>query len=71
MFLILLLTLPARMINKWDEHNPWHYLSFLIHLRQKRVTDYTGPEAYVAEKLERNDLSFFPILKASSIVYEE
>ena len=53
------------------EHNIWHYLSFIIHLRTKRRTDLTGPESYVAEMLENKDLSFFPILKTSSIVFED
>ena len=53
------------------EHNIWHYLSFMIHLRTKRQTEYTGPESYVAEMLNKKDLSFFPILKTSSIVFED
>ena len=43
----------------------------MIHLRTKRQTEYTGPESYVAEMLANNDLSFFPILKTSSIVFED
>ena len=53
------------------EHNVWHYLSFLIHLRTKRQTEFTGPESYVAEMLEAQDLSFFPILRTSTIIYED
>ena len=53
------------------EHNIWHYLSIVIHLRTKKQTDYTGPESYVADMLKKSDLSFFPILKTSSIVYED
>jgi len=53
------------------EHNNMHYLSFIIHLRTKRHIDYTGPESYVAEMLDKNDLGFFPILKTSSIVFED
>ena len=53
------------------EHNCWHYLAFTIHLRQKKKTEYTGPESYVAEMLEKKDLSFYPILKASSVVFED
>ena len=49
------------------EHNVWHYLSFMIHLRMKRPTEYTGPESYVAEMLARGDLSFFPILKTGHL----
>jgi hypothetical protein len=53
------------------EHNIWHYLSFIIHLRTTKQTEYTGTESYVAEMLDRQDLSFFPLLRASSIVYED
>ena len=53
------------------EHNIWHYLSFIIHLRTKKQTEYTGPESFVAEMLDRQDLSFFPLLRTSSIVFED
>ena len=89
-----------------NEHNLWHYLSFMVppprsppppstppptphsvssaspphlrrvsphqvHLRVKNVTDYTGPETYVRDMLVKNDFSFFPILKTSSIIVED
>jgi len=54
-----------------NEHNLWHYLSFMVHLRVKDVTDYTGPETYVRDMLTRNDFGFFPILKTSSIIVED
>ena len=53
------------------EHNTWHYLSFIIHLQQKKRTEYTGPEAYVAELIRQGNYGFFPILKASSIVFHD
>lgn len=42
------------------EHNMWHYLYFLYHLRLKDPTEYTGQESYVADLVARNNLSFFP-----------
>lgn len=30
------------------EHNIWNYLYFIVLLREKNKTDYTGPESYVA-----------------------
>lgn len=27
------------------EHNIWHYLYFIVLVREKNKTDYTGPEA--------------------------
>lgn len=53
------------------EHNQWHYLYYTIHLQQKKQIEYTGPESYVAEMLERKDHSFYPVLKASSIDFED
>jgi len=53
------------------EHNIWHYLSYIIHLRTRKKTDYTGPESYVAEMLDKKDLSFFPLLRTSSITIED
>ena len=53
------------------EHSVWHYLSFVIHINQKKPTERTGPESYVADMLEKADLSFYPILKAGSIVFED
>ena len=53
------------------EHNIWHYLSYIIHVQQKKKTEYTGPEAYVAANLEQNSYGFFPILKTSSITYDD
>ena len=40
-------------------------------MRVKNVTDYTGPESYVKDMLAKNDFSFFPILKTSSIIVED
>eukprot|EP00966_Prymnesium_polylepis_P122920 2842194-Prymnesium_polylepis.1 len=53
------------------EHNVWHYLNFIIHIRLKDHTELTGPESYVKEKVEEQDLSFFPILRTSSIIFED
>ena len=53
------------------EHNSMHYLAFLVHLRTKNRVEYTGPETYVSKLLEQGDLSFFPILRTSTIVYED
>jgi len=53
------------------EHNLWHYLSFMVHLRVKGETEYTGPESYVKDMLVKGDFSFFPILKTSSIIVED
>lgn len=33
------------------EHNIWNYLYFIVLLREKNKTDYTGPESYVAHMI--------------------
>lgn len=33
------------------EHNMWHYLYFLVLVRVKDATEYTGPESYVAQMI--------------------
>ncbi len=34
-----------------SEHNMWHYLYFLVLVRVKDPTEYTGPESYVAQMI--------------------
>ncbi len=34
------------------EHNMWHYLFFIVLVREKNKTDYTGPESYVAHMIK-------------------
>ncbi|SCU66199.1 inositol 1,4,5-trisphosphate receptor [Trypanosoma equiperdum] len=43
-----------------DAHNMWMYLYFIHYLRHKDPNEFTGQESYVHEKIQRNDLSFFP-----------
>ena len=33
------------------EHNMWHYLYFIVHLRMKK-TELTGPESYVYNQIK-------------------
>ncbi|MEJ1279763.1 inositol 145-trisphosphate receptor 1 [Cricetulus griseus] len=34
-----------------EEHNMWHYLCFIVLVKVKDSTEYTGPESYVAEMI--------------------
>lgn len=34
------------------EHNMWNYLYFIVLVRVKNKTDYTGPESYVAQMIK-------------------
>lgn len=39
------------------EHNMWNYLYFIVLVRVKNKTDYTGPESYVAQMIKVRILS--------------
>ena len=49
------------------DHNLWHYLFLIVHVREKDETEHNGWEAYVARLLQRGDLSFFPRNNAISL----
>uniref|UniRef100_A0A3Q3WWS6 Inositol 1,4,5-trisphosphate receptor n=1 Tax=Mola mola TaxID=94237 RepID=A0A3Q3WWS6_MOLML len=53
-----------------SEHSMWHYLYFLVLVRVKDPTEYTGPESYVAQMIEKN-LEWFPRMRAMSLVSSE
>lgn len=42
------------------EHNMWNYLYFIVLVRVKNKTDYTGPESYVAQMIKVRVLSEQP-----------
>ncbi|XP_058855370.1 inositol 1,4,5-trisphosphate receptor type 1 isoform X3 [Acipenser ruthenus] len=50
------------------EHNMWHYLCFIVLVKVKDSTEYTGPESYVAEMIKELNLDWFPRMRAMSLV---
>ncbi|KAK6303912.1 hypothetical protein J4Q44_G00263660 [Coregonus suidteri] len=50
------------------EHNIWKYLYFIVLVREKNKTDYTGPESYVALMIKSKNLDWFPRMQAMSLV---
>ncbi|NWJ12189.1 ITPR3 protein, partial [Crypturellus undulatus] len=46
------------------EHNMWNYLYFIVLVRVKNKTDYTGPESYVAQMIKNKNLDWFPRMRA-------
>ncbi|TRY82341.1 hypothetical protein DNTS_000065, partial [Danionella cerebrum] len=50
------------------EHNIWNYLYFIVLIREKNKTDYTGPESYVAHMIKNKNLDWFPRMQAMSLV---
>ncbi|XP_029290994.1 inositol 1,4,5-trisphosphate-gated calcium channel ITPR3 isoform X3 [Cottoperca gobio] len=53
------------------EHNIWNYLYFIVLVREKNKTDYTGPESYVAHMIKNNNLDWFPRMQAMSLVIKD
>ncbi|XP_057555898.1 inositol 1,4,5-trisphosphate receptor type 3 isoform X3 [Hippopotamus amphibius kiboko] len=53
------------------EHNMWNYLYFIVLVRVKNKTDYTGPESYVAQMIKNKNLDWFPRMRAMSLVSSE
>ncbi|KAK2709545.1 inositol 1,4,5-trisphosphate receptor-like isoform X2 [Artemia franciscana] len=49
------------------EHNMWHYLFFLILIKTKDPTEFTGPESFVADMIQEKNLDWFPRLRALSL----
>nr|XP_033807855.1 inositol 1,4,5-trisphosphate receptor type 2 isoform X1 [Geotrypetes seraphini] len=53
------------------EHNMWHYLYFIVLVKVKDPTEYTGPESYVAQMIAEKNLDWFPRMRAMSLVSSE
>ncbi|XP_045539677.1 inositol 1,4,5-trisphosphate receptor [Papilio machaon] len=51
-----------------SEHNMWHYLYFMVLVRVKDPTEFTGPESYVHSMIKSNNLDWFPRLRALSLM---
>jgi len=49
------------------EHYIWNYMYFLVYLETKDKFEYNGTESYIYDKIEADDLSWFPIQRAKSL----
>ncbi|KAF1329854.1 Ryanodine-inositol 1,4,5-triphosphate receptor ca2 channel, partial [Globisporangium splendens] len=49
------------------DHNMWHYLYLFVHIRKKPITEYNGLELYLAMRMAKHDVSFFPSHRALSL----
>ncbi|XP_046406859.1 inositol 1,4,5-trisphosphate receptor isoform X3 [Ischnura elegans] len=54
-----------------SEHNMWHYLFFIVLVKVKDPTEFTGPESYVYAMVKDRDLDWFPRLRAMSLAADE
>eukprot|EP00658_Telonema_sp_P-2_P015843 TRINITY_DN1611_c0_g1_i7.p1 TRINITY_DN1611_c0_g1~~TRINITY_DN1611_c0_g1_i7.p1 ORF type:complete len:2287 (+),score=713.24 TRINITY_DN1611_c0_g1_i7:154-6861(+) len=52
------------------EHNLWNYVFFIFHTRRKAIehlNEFTGPELYVYNCVQRQDVLFFPVKQAAML----
>ena len=49
----------------------WHYLYFIVLVRVKDPTEFTGPESYVDAMVKDKNLEWFPRLRAISLANAE
>ena len=49
------------------EHYIWNYIYFLVYLEMKDKFEYNGTESYIYDKIQADDLSWFPIQRAKSL----
>ncbi|EEY58404.1 ryanodine-inositol 1,4,5-triphosphate receptor Ca2 channel (RIR-CaC) family protein [Phytophthora infestans T30-4] len=49
------------------DHNMWHYLYLFVHIRKKNITEYNGLELFLAMRMAKKDMSFFPTHRALSL----
>lgn len=56
-----------------SEHNMWHYLYFLVLVRVKDPTEYTGPESYVAQMIvvSRSNMHTAPFVASHKLLYHK
>jgi len=50
-----------------SEHNLWNYIYYIVYLQQKNKFDYNGTEYFINEKIQNDDLTWFPLQKAMSL----
>jgi hypothetical protein len=43
------------------EHYMWNYLFYRAYVEWKDITEYNGIESFVREKIDHQDLNWFPI----------
>lgn len=45
----------------------WHYLHFIVLIKVKDPTEFTGPESYVSSMVKASNLEWFPRKRAMSL----
>ena len=57
---------PFKFHRKYD-HNEWNYIFFILYLRSKPSSKYSGIETYVADELKKDGIDWIPQGKGYSI----
>ncbi|KAL4510112.1 hypothetical protein ABPG72_010305 [Tetrahymena utriculariae] len=53
------------------QHQLWYYVYYIYHLKCKDSTEYNGVESYIQDLLNKQQTSWFPLLKALSLSKSE
>ncbi|XP_022655647.1 inositol 1,4,5-trisphosphate receptor type 1-like isoform X5 [Varroa destructor] len=53
------------------EHNLWQYLYYIVLIKVKDPTEFTGPESYVAQMIRERNLDWFPRMRAMSLAADD
>ena len=54
-----------------EDHCIWNYLAFIYNIENKtQESEFNGIESYVLEKLESNEINWFPINRAKMMEIE-
>nr|Q8WSR4.1 RecName: Full=Inositol 1,4,5-trisphosphate receptor; Short=ApIP3R [Patiria pectinifera]BAB84088.1 inositol 1,4,5-trisphosphate receptor [Patiria pectinifera] len=54
-----------------EEHSMWHYLYFIVLVKVKDPTEFTGPESYVYNMTKEKNQDWFPRMRAMSLDSDE
>ncbi|EAR96945.2 cation channel family protein (macronuclear) [Tetrahymena thermophila SB210] len=53
------------------QHQLWYYVYYIYHLKCKDSTEYNGVESYIQDLLNKQQTTWFPLLKALSLSKSE
>lgn len=49
----------------------WNYVYYRAYLEFKETTEYNGDESYVRDKIDENELSWFPVNRTWSVLEKD
>ena len=51
-------------------HYMWAYIYYIAYLKDKDPNEYNGVESYIADKISKNNINWFPINNARELAHE-